>query len=404
MSISSHPNFFNVKKRREDKKQMLIVEFSSSFLSYLKIRIRQISFFLYAFFEVLTSVFSNLKAWVIRRMFWGRSSLYRSAFHIMVAVITILAVISGLSQRLNIIASAEYEGLDLSSGILGKQDKFSQLGTAESFGALSQDVKDYPEYIYKVEKDETLASIAAIYQINVNTIKWANSLKTDTLKVGQVLRIPGIDGAMVTVNSGDTLEGIATKYKGNAADILDLNSTVIDANNPILKQGMELFIPNGVIPDPPKKVVKVSTVNYNYSPVKTGGQNVPSGTFVHPLNGEPSCAGWSWSRGFSPWHGGVDFAKRDGCWVDAAGAGTVVKAGWGNSGEGYHVIIEHANGFKTIYYHGNGEFTVQAGEQVQAGQRIMHMGNTGNSTGTHLHFEMRLNGQKVNPENYVQLR
>lgn len=397
----------NVDSELEKASRSLASEFAGSFGTYLQTRVRQLYMFSYATGLVLGGSLEEVKAWAVRRMFWGRSSLYRSAFHSIVSIVTIVAVISGLSTRLNVVTSAsERSGLDLNSGILGRQDIFSQAGTAESIGSVGENEKDYPEYKHIVERGETLSEIAGIYQISESTIKWANDLTSETLNVGQVLRIPGIDGVFIKVEEGDTLESIADEHQGNVADIIDLNSDVLDPRNPELKVGMELFIPSGVIPTPvPARRVYYSNPQPQPPAVgDPGGISVPSGTFVHPLGTDPGCAGWTWSRGFSPWHGGADMAKSGGCWINAAGSGTVIRAGWGNGGEGYNVVIDHGNGIHTLYYHGSGAFAVSVGQSVQAGQKILYMGSTGYSTGTHLHLEVRVNGYKVNPEAYINLR
>jgi murein DD-endopeptidase MepM/ murein hydrolase activator NlpD len=259
-------------------------------------------------------------------------------------------------------------------------------------------------YKHEVQRGQTLSEIAEIYSINPATIKWANELTSDTLKVGQVLKIPEIDGVFVTVKKGDTFDSLVAKHGSDRVSIIDLNSNLFDRVDPQLKEGMEIFIPGGVIPTP-KRV---------YTPPRnTGGSggnpnppipNVPPGTFVHPLGTDPGCSGWTWSRGFSSYHKGADLAKKGGCVINAAGSGTILRARWGNGGEGYHVVVDHGNGIWTRYYHGTGRFYVSEGQKVVAGQPIMNMGCTGNCFGTHLHFEVVLNGIRVNPENYVRLR
>jgi murein DD-endopeptidase MepM/ murein hydrolase activator NlpD len=194
------------------------------------------------------------------------------------------------------------------------------------------------------------------------------------------------------------------KHGSDKVSIIDLNSNLFDRLDPQLKEGMEIFIPGGVIPTP-KRVIP---------PKNTGGggggnpnlpiPNVPPGTFVHPLGTDPGCSGWTWSRGFTAYHKGADMAKKGGCIVNAAAGGNVLRARWGNGGEGYHVVIDHGNGIWTRYYHSTGQFFVSEGQKVVAGQPIMRMGSTGNSFGTHLHFEVVLNGIRVNPESYVRLR
>ena len=400
MSINTN-NWTNWDERAGDNnKGFVLTAFFKAFITYLRLRARQFSLFTYAGGVLISDIFVNIKSWIIRRMFWGRSSLYRTLFHSMVALVTGLTVLSGISTRLNIIAVAETGGLDISSGIIGRQDILSQSGTAESISVIGEDQYDFPIYKHIVQKGETMSQIAELYKISIDTVVWANgfSSKNVSLAVGQVLRIPGINGAFVKVRKGDTLDKIAKTNKGNVADILDLNSRVLDPFNPVLAEGMELFIPGGIIPAPPVVARKVTPINVG----DRGGYNVPAGTFVNPLGS--FCPGYSYSRGFSAWHGGVDLAKNGGCWINAAAAGRVTEAGWGSGGVGFHVVIDHGNGVKTRYYHGNGNFAVRVGDNVLAGQKIMYMGCTGYCTGTHLHFEIVINGVRVNPEKYVRVR
>jgi len=373
-------------------------------LDYLRVRTRQLSVFSYVFLIHLGNLVFDLKTWSVRRMFWGRSSFYRTSFHVIVSIITIIALLSGVSSRLNILSANEPQGLDLTSGVIGRQDIISQSGTAESISSISEDEVDYRIFRHKVQAGETLSQIAELYSINPNSIRWANQMSSDSIRPDQILRIPEIDGAFVKVKSGDTLEAIATRNNGNVADILDLNSNVIDYRNPVLHEGMEIFIPGGEIPLPtPTRRAGVYAVRpkQNISAPPPPAVNIPGGGFVHPLL---NCPSWSWSRGYASWHRGADMAKNGGCWINAAAPGVVTRTGWSNGGEGFNVVIDHGNGLSTRYYHGNGNFAVSVGQSVSAGQSIMYMGNTGYSFGTHLHFEVVVNGVRLNPESYVRLR
>ena len=97
-------------------------------------------------------------------------------------------------------------------------------------------------------------------------------------------------------------------------------------------------------------------------------------------------------------------AKLGGCRINASGKGTVTTVACFSYGAGCHVVINHGNGLETKYMHGNGQFNVKVGDTVEKGQPIMYMGSTGNSTGTHLHFEVVQNGTRLNPESYIKLR
>ena len=98
-------------------------------------------------------------------------------------------------------------------------------------------------------------------------------------------------------------------------------------------------------------------------------------------------------------HAGTDFGVDEGTPVHAADGGVVVEAGW-ISGYGYTVIIDHGNGMSTLYAH-NSDVAVSPGQTVSKGQVVSYSGNTGGSTGPHLHFEVRINGEPTDPMGYL---
>lgn len=123
--------------------------------------------------------------------------------------------------------------------------------------------------------------------------------------------------------------------------------------------------------------------------------------FSSPVSDE-SCIGFVMQREFSAIHNGLDYAKSEGCKITASEAGIVEDASWSEDGSGYRVIIEHSNGFKTLYLHGSGEYYVQKGDRVEKGQELMYMGCTGYCTGTHLHFSIQKDGSFVDPSMYLE--
>lgn len=373
-----------------------IVNFFRDLISYISFRSRQTSLFLWALGLTLTENFSEIKAWTVRRMYWGRGSLYRSAFHVIIFSITIISLIVGLSNRINIARGSDNDGLLLSTGVIGYDDTLYQTGTTESITAIVPTAKNWPEYTHIVKAGETLEQIAKDYGVSVATIKWSNNLTSDKLKPDQILSIPGLNGVLYTVKKGDTVDSIVNKSNiknANSFDIIELNNLV--PPNFTLSEGQQIFIPNGIVTTPIRASAKGS-----YLKIIDPGIDVPPGTFVNPLT---FCPGYKISRGVLPYHPGVDMPKAGGCIINSAAAGKVTAAEWAPA-KGFHVEIDHGNGFQTHYYHGNGEFYVRKGDNVLAGQKIMYMGCTGNCTGTHLHFEMHYNGQITNPEKYIKLR
>ena len=113
-----------------------------------------------------------------------------------------------------------------------------------------------------------------------------------------------------------------------------------------------------------------------------------TGTLQRPVKSGAITATMYYSSGI--YHGALDYGVSVGTNVYAAAEGVVLAAGWSNGGLGYYTCIQHANGIRTYYGHGNGTYYVSAGDVVQKGQLIMLSGNTGNSSGPHLHFEVRV--------------
>ena len=132
------------------------------------------------------------------------------------------------------------------------------------------------------------------------------------------------------------------------------------------------------------------------------GTKVPP-TYIKPISGGRLSSGFGArsapTKGASTYHQGVDWATPVGTAVMASCGGTVTRAGWG-SGYGYVVYIQHADGRETRYGHLS-KVLVSVGQHVDQGQKIALSGNTGRSTGPHLHFELRINGTAVNPLKYL---
>ena len=129
------------------------------------------------------------------------------------------------------------------------------------------------------------------------------------------------------------------------------------------------------------------------------GTGAHSGTLGYPTYSRTVSAGYpNYSSG--RYHGGVDFRCPSGTRVNAAASGTVIVAKNLNYSYGHYLIIDHGNGLSTLYAH-NTTLLVGVGDRVVKGQQIAFSGSTGNSTGPHCHFEVRVNGTRVNPWNYL---
>lgn len=145
-----------------------------------------------------------------------------------------------------------------------------------------------------------------------------------------------------------------------------------------------------------EKVIKEPTEAILIVGTKTPPPKSATGSFKMPVSGRLSSPfGSRWGT----FHAGIDLAAPSGTSIYASDGGTVVEAGW-HGGYGYLVRINHGNGFETFYAHAS-KIYVTVGQKVAKGERIAAVGSTGNSTGSHLHFEIRKNGEARNPYNYL---
>ncbi len=250
---------------------------------------------------------------------------------------------------------------------------------------------------YTVQSGDTISGIARKFGVSVNTILWENSLSaTSLIKPGNQLVILPSSGVSHTVSKGETLGQIAKLYGVTADEILKTNSL---ANANQLRIGAKLIIPGGsklaaATPSSPT-VRKTGAVSAIKNFIKTPAV-IPTGAkWVWPTVGHRITQYYSWS------HTGLDIANKTGTPIYAAEAGTVESVGYNRGGYGNQIIINHGGGKKTRYAHLSA-FDVRTGAKVTKGQYIGAMGSTGRSTGPHLHFEVMINGQRYNPLNYVR--
>lgn len=245
---------------------------------------------------------------------------------------------------------------------------------------------------HTVEGGETVSTIAEQYGVSINTILWENRLgANDYIKPGQKLTVLPTTGVSHQVKSGDTLDAIAKKYEAKAEDILAQNK-LADAS--AIQTDQVLLIPNGRMPAPPAPTVRLAGAEPPYSGSPPPGVRAAAGGgMLWPTIGRKI------NQYFTYRHSGIDIDGEYTTPIYAAQAGRVESVGWGG-GYGLHVVINHGNGVKTLYAHSSKSF-VKAGQYVEKGQTIAMQGSTGWSTGVHLHFEVFLNGRKVNPLSYL---
>jgi murein DD-endopeptidase MepM/ murein hydrolase activator NlpD len=249
---------------------------------------------------------------------------------------------------------------------------------------------------YTVKAGDTVLGIAEKYGLQPETLMWSNSIieqNPDRLSVGDELRILPVDGVLHVVKPGETLSDLADEYGIEMQKIVDYTSNSLSSAGDTLTVGRELVIPGGT------RAFATASPDYGYSSAYS--VDVPDGAPQGSGNFSWPAAGYV-SQGYWAGHPAVDIAGWVGSPVTAADGGYVVLAGGGwNGGYGNHVIIDHGNGYTTLYAHLNSIF-VSPGMTVSKGQQLGTMGNTGNSTGPHLHLEVRYGGVPYNPANYLK--
>jgi murein DD-endopeptidase MepM/ murein hydrolase activator NlpD len=250
---------------------------------------------------------------------------------------------------------------------------------------------------YEVKEGDTLSEIAMQYDVSVNTIRWENNITGNSIKVGQKLNILPVTGVKHVIKSGDSLDKIAAKYDADVEDIMVFNGiTKSDA----LKSGDILYVPNGIIK--PVVVAEKPTTKKGTSS-NTPSTSVTAGYYLRPASGPITSPYGSRRGGF---HYGVDIGASRGTRVGAAASGTVVETvsscveGRTSCGGRYgnYIVIAHANGTFTRYAHLS-RVNVEIGEKVSRGEKIGASGNTGHSTGPHLHFQIeKSSGATIRPK------
>lgn len=234
--------------------------------------------------------------------------------------------------------------------------------------------------LYIVRSGDTLSNIAEMFDVSVNTIIWANELGSNpVIREGQKLVILPISGIKYSVKRGDTIRGIVLRHKANLEEVLQYNDLTLDST---LQIGDIIVIPDAeptVVSTPKIAASRTTTTTVH----DADGPAYP-GYYIRPV------VGGSKSQGLHGYNA-VDIAAPSGTSIRASAAGTVMASignGAWNGGYGNYVIISHANGTQTLYAH-NQKNLVAIGDTVEQGQVIARVGNTGKSTGPHVHFEIR---------------
>lgn len=250
--------------------------------------------------------------------------------------------------------------------------------------------------VYTVLGGDTIAAIAAAFNVNERTIIDENNLsRAGLIKPGQELRILPVSGVKHIIKDGETLGGISKKYGVDMETIIEFNNIEIVEH---IFPGEEIIIPNGIKPVPttPERrqyLADLSKEDYQKAAIPENYQGAGGG-FIWPLPAAHRLSQKFWSR-----HRAIDVPCRD-CQVVASADGIVEIAGW-QTGYGYTILLNHGNDMRTRYGHAS-KLLVSAGDHVTVGQAIMVSGSTGRSTGPHLHFEIKQGGTFLDPLQYLE--
>lgn len=256
---------------------------------------------------------------------------------------------------------------------------------------------------YTVDIGDSVFGIAQTFGLKPESVLWANydqlNDNPDLLSLGMELEIPPVDGVLYEWKEGDNLQGVADHFEAKPEDILNWPGNNLDLTDPKFEPGQLVMVPGGhreyrqwIVPTIPRGNAGVSSSLYGAGACSGSYDGAyGTGTFVWPAANHYLSGNDYWSG-----HLAIDIAAGAGAAVYAADSGVVVFAGPALGGYGNMVMIDHGNGYQTLYAHMS-QVSVGCGASVSQGQYIGLAGSTGHSTGPHLHFEVRYLGGFVSP-------
>lgn len=305
-----------------------------------------------------------------------RKSFPLKAFGWSFSVLLALGICSFIIYSLN---SPRNDGLSKQSQMIGDEDlKIKILYSKRTEYTDPIEIPKKVEIkIHRVVQGETLSKIASRYGISMESICGSNNLYSfDLVPVGLVLKIPSKEGILYRVKNNEHLMSIASRFKVSVDKIIEANEL---RNSDFIQPNIEIFIPDAK------------------------PQNLVRGFIWPTLQKRAVTSGFGWRNhpifNVTHFHKGLDIYSNYG-WIRAAKYGKVTYAGW-LGGYGKTIIVSHPGGWKTLYGHLS-KISVRVGQYVKQGQFIGKGGNTGNSTGPHLHFEIIGNGEYRNPRKYLK--
>ncbi len=258
-------------------------------------------------------------------------------------------------------------------------------------------------FTHLVAANDSMFGLAEQYGLEPESILWSNydTLQDNphSLTPGMELIIPPVDGIYYEWEVGDEFDSVAAKFKTEPEQIINWIGNDLDLLDPVVEAGEKVMIPGGqrnlqqwIIPTISRGASGVSSGVYGEGACSGPFEGLyGGGGFIWPTVGHTLSGNDYWSG-----HLAIDIGLVIGEPIYASDSGVVVFSGWSAGGYGYVVVVDHGTGYQTLYAHLSG-VTSGCGQSVVQGQTIGLGGNTGNSTGAHLHFEVRFQGGFVNP-------
>ncbi len=350
-----------------------------NFVSEFKLFLTELGIFITKKLHLSFVRFEEGKGVFVSALYKQRGRKARQLIH------TGMAGLTGLGMMIAPVIAQEFPGRSVNPWeIESSTEVLSATTTSPEFDTLISDKVRDKIIEYKVEEGDTIAGVAKKFGVSTETVKWQNNITGDKIKDGQTLEILPVTGIAHKVQKGDTVYSIAKKYDSNAQSIVDFPFNTFSNDETFeLAIGQNVVVPEGAKPSATIISPRIQRITPD------AGSVVASGNFVWPASG-------TISQNFVWYHPGLDIANRATPNVLAADSGKVIYAGCLSWGYGCHVILDHGNGYTTLYAHMSTLY-VSVGQSVSRGTGLGKMGSTGRSTGTHLHFEVSKNGVKFNP-------
>lgn len=332
-------------------------------------------------FEATKDIFVNT-------LLWKRGVMHRPFVHASLLFLAVVAIVAGGKVGGKSIVAGVYPGV--STEQVFANDPVENSIPIETIVTPITIISDKPRdkiFEYDVKSGDTVSAIANNFGISTTTIRWANDMSdVDDIFPGDKLKILPVSGVAHKVVSGDTIHSVAKKYQAESQAILDFPFNDV-GDNLALKSGQILIVPDGAPPSKPKPPPTQYLARSAIPQTAISGK----GIFGWPARGQQISQYFAW------YHKGIDISNLSGGPISAADGGKVVVSGWPDtSGYGRRVIIDHGNGYQTLYAHLSST-AVSAGQFVSKGQQVGMMGATGRATGVHLHFEVHKSGVALNP-------